>query len=121
MAKAKPVKATKQATKPATKPAETPTPPSNVGSVGFEREGTPPPADQPAADGLQAAAPVAAAEKPKPGGIICNACSTEQLRVICTPVAPGWVQCPSCKVKQRNLQSLRAAMKARGGKSRAAR
>jgi hypothetical protein len=72
-----------------------------------------------------AAVPVSAPPGPPAcvpkGAVKCNACSTEAVTVWCTPVAPGWMQCPQCKVKQRNLASLKAAMKCRGGKSRAAR
>jgi len=68
-----------------------------------------------------AAVPVTEPPAPPAGAVICNACSTDTHRVYATHVAPGWVQCPICKVKQRNLHSLRAAMKGRGGKSRAAR
>lgn len=71
------------------------------------------------AEAVPAATPVA----PPRGAVRCNACSSDQQTVWCTPVAPGWVQCPLCKVKQRNLMSLKAAQRARarGQRSRAAR
>ena len=69
------------------------------------------------------AAAVPASEPPTPprGAVQCNACSSADLIVHCVPVAPGWVQCPLCRVKQRNLSSLKAAMRGRGGKPRTAR
>ncbi len=96
----------------------------------FERAGAEPaPDSQPISDQVETcpatAAAVPASESPSPprGAVQCNACSTADLTVLCQPVAPGWVQCPLCKVKQRNLTSLRAAAAARnrGGRSRAAR
>lgn len=96
----------------------------------FERAGTETaPDSQPISDQVQTspatAAAVPASESPPPprGAVKCNACSTADLTVLCHPVAPGWVQCPLCKCKQRNLNSLRAAAAARnkGGRSRAAR
>lgn len=101
----------------------------NSGDV-FERAGGEvAPDSRPISDQVQTspatAAAVPASESPTPprGVIKCNACSSDDVTVLCHPVAPGWVQCPLCKVKVRNLTSLRAAHKARnkGGRSRAAR
>lgn len=115
MGKAKPVTATK--------------PQAESGGDVFERAGSPAPESEPISDQVQTspatAAAVPASESPRPprGAVACNACSTSEQTVWCTPVAPGWVQCPQCKVKLRNLTSLRAAAAARnkGGRSRAAR
>jgi hypothetical protein len=95
----------------------------------FERAGGSTPDSRPISDQVQTspatAAAVPASESPPPprGAVACNSCSTADQKVWCTPVAPGWLQCPLCKVKVRNLTSLRAAAAARnkGGRSRAAR
>lgn len=101
---------------------------ADKGGSAFERAGSGSPntdsdhlATSPAAAAVSASAPPVPPDCVPRGAVKCNACSTDSITVWCTPVAPGWNQCPRCKIKQRNLGSLKAAMRSRGGKSRAAR
>jgi len=107
----------KKWTPKATKPTQA----DGGGSV-FERDGVTGVTTSPTtAAAVPASAPPGPPAVIPKGAVRCNACSTEAITVWCVPVAPGWMQCPQCKVKQRNLASLKAAMRSRGGKSRAAR